>query len=78
MIDSRAIPLGMRLVVWLGLLEAGNSAALSELVERQERIGIISANQVLLATTTRPWVWTMVSSVNPSEDAPDSGFHFYI
>ena len=69
MIDSRTISPGIRVQLWVGLLDAGNGAALSELIGKQQVGGRVDPKQVLIATSVEPWVWAMVSWQTPAEAA---------
>lgn len=58
-IDARAIPPDRQIMLWFGLLEPGNGAALTELLSTRRDNGTVDSH-LLLAMKTTPWVWALV------------------
>jgi len=67
MIDSRAIPDNRQVTIWIGLLEAGNGQALTELIARRKHAGIAVDSHLLIAIQRSPWVWALVSWIGEEQ-----------
>lgn len=66
MIDSRVIPGDRQVIIWIGLLEAGNGEALTNLMAKRKLADTTFDSHLLIAMGSTPWVWASLSWVSDS------------